>query len=41
MGMTGTFILNKSTYVRINEDNSQRAENIKVITLIKLTAQPM
>lgn len=39
--MTGTFPLYKSTYARIKEDNSQRAENIKVVTLIKLTDQPM
>lgn len=39
--MTGTFTLYKSTYVRINEDNSQRAENIKVITLIKSPNHPI
>lgn len=40
--MTGTFTLYyKSTYVLINEDNSQRVDNIKGITLIKLTDQPI
>lgn len=42
--MTGTFTRyykSRPTYVLINENNSQGVDNIKVITLIKLTDQPI